>query len=91
MKHLGTVPPDTRRLHLRSFAWEGLAAMFRNWAFDPEVTNICADSTLRSGAVMQKCGMTFKGTLRQAERTGTPRGSGTSIYQHLRCTGADLA
>ena len=38
MKHLGTKIIETGRLVLRPFVPEDAAAMFRNWASDPEVT-----------------------------------------------------
>ena len=38
MKHLGTKHLETDRLVLRPFAAEDAAAMYANWASDPEVT-----------------------------------------------------
>ena len=38
MKHLGTALLETERLVLRPFAVSDAAAMYRNWASDPEVT-----------------------------------------------------
>lgn len=38
MKHLGTAILETERLVLRPFAVSDAAAMYRNWASDPEVT-----------------------------------------------------
>ena len=38
MKHLGTVPLATERLVLRRYTPEDAAAMYHNWASDPEVT-----------------------------------------------------
>ena len=38
MDHKGTVQLQTQRLILRRFAPEDAAAMYANWASDPEVT-----------------------------------------------------
>ena len=38
MNHLGTKKLETTRLILRPFVREDAAAMYRNWASDPEVT-----------------------------------------------------
>lgn len=38
MKHQGTKPLETERLILRRFETADAAAMFKNWASDPEVT-----------------------------------------------------
>ena len=38
MKHGGTKPIETARLRLRRFRAEDAAAIFENWATDPEVT-----------------------------------------------------
>ena len=38
MRHLGTQTLHTPRLTLRPFSREDGAAMYRNWASDPEVT-----------------------------------------------------
>ena len=38
MKHLGTKKLETDRLLLRQFIMEDAAAMYKNWANDPEVT-----------------------------------------------------
>ena len=38
MKHCGTQTIETDRLILRKFEKEDAAAMYKNWASDPEVT-----------------------------------------------------
>ena len=38
MEHKGTITLETKRLLLRRFTLDDAAAMFRNWASDPEVT-----------------------------------------------------
>ena len=38
MRHTGTITLETPRLILRRFAAGDAAAMYRNWASDPEVT-----------------------------------------------------
>ena len=38
MKHCGTQRLETNRLILRRYEIEDAAAMFKNWASDPEVT-----------------------------------------------------
>lgn len=38
MKHIGTQTIETERLTLRKFKAEDAAAMYKNWASDPEVT-----------------------------------------------------
>lgn len=38
MQHVGTCPLETPRLILRRFSAEDAAAMYANWASDPEVT-----------------------------------------------------
>lgn len=38
MKHLGTIELETDRLILRRFTLDDAMDMYRNWAFDPEVT-----------------------------------------------------
>jgi len=37
-RHLGTIPIETERLMLRRFTIDDAAAMYENWAKDPEVT-----------------------------------------------------
>ena len=50
MRHLGTQTLHTPRLTLRPFSREDGAAMYRNWASDPEVTRFLSWSTHRSQA-----------------------------------------
>ena len=38
LTHVGTIPLDTERLHLRRFALDDATDMFNNWAHDAEVT-----------------------------------------------------
>lgn len=51
MKHQGTQTLHTRRLMLRRFVPEDAAAMYRNWASDPEVTRYLTWPTHPSEAV----------------------------------------
>ena len=48
MNHLGTKKLETTRLILRSFVREDAAAMYRNWASDPEVTKFLSWPTYKS-------------------------------------------
>lgn len=68
MNHLGTVQIETDRLQLRKFIISDSRALFNNWANDVEVTKSRHDPrNPNSGKVMLKCGLTFEGTLRNAD------------------------
>ncbi len=53
MRHCGTQPLETDRLILRRFTADDAAAMYRNWASDPEVTRFLTWPTHGSVEVTQ--------------------------------------
>lgn len=48
MRHTGTITLETPRLILRRFAAGDAAAMYRNWASDPEVTGFSPGRRMRA-------------------------------------------
>ena len=50
MRHTGTITLETPRLILRRFAAGDAAAMYRNWASDPEVTRTGFTVTMIPGS-----------------------------------------
>ena len=62
----GTQPLETERLLLRSFSFDDADSMMRNWAGDDQVQDMYGEpSNLPSKKVIDKCGFTYEGTLRE--------------------------
>lgn len=67
MNHKGTIRLETGRLILRPFTMDHCEAAFRNWESDGKTTEFLRwqpmTSVEETAQVMQKCGLTYEGTL----------------------------